>query len=301
MWAWLFGAIVFLLCVNAGYALVELIVGGSQVNINVFSLIGGVYDVPVLVYVLFSVLTAAVSFGVLCSFFTGKFKMSAAVTKMVDGVELKFQHNREHLEKVVTKKFGKLSMSDFRITEDLKTIKVQLGENRRIVEQIGRNRDKFARTVKKQNVLLEDMNKKMETIEAGLTPKSLLSSRSDVQEISGVGDKIAEELKSVGVATVERLLVEDSAVIAQRTELSKGKIEKLQGTAQLLMIPGVDENKARLLQKVGVMSADKLASQNPILLFKKVGIVAERRDDAPTLEEIASYVKFARSNLSIFY
>ena len=300
-WAWIFGVIVFLLCLNATYALIELVVGGHQSSINILSLLGGTYDVPVSVYVLTSMLTAAASFSFLYSSFVRKLTMETASAKMLDALESKLHHNRGQIEKVVTKKFANLSMNDFKITEDLKNIEMQIGENQRRLEKIGETRNKYGRTMENQIVALEDMKKKLEKIELRLTPKPRLTSRSDIQEVSGVGQKTAEELKSVGITNVERLIIEDPAVIAKKTELSKNKIEKIQSTAQLLMIPKIDENKAKLLQKAGITSADTLASQNPIQLFKKIASVAKSSDDAPTLEEIASYIKFARSNLIFFY
>lgn len=300
-WAWIFGVIVFLLCLNATYALIELVVGGHQSSINILSLLGGTYDVPVSVYVLTSMLTAAASFSFLYSSFIRKLTMETASAKMLDALESKLHHNRGQIEKVVTKKFANLSMNDFKITENLKNIEMQIGENQRRLEKIGETRNKYGRTMENQIVALEDMKKKLEKIELRLTPKPRLTSRSDIQEVSGVGQKTAEELKSVGITNVERLIIEDPAVIAKKTELSKNKIEKIQSTAQLLMIPKIDENKAKLLQKAGITSADTLASQNPIQLFKKIASVAKSSDDAPTLEEIASYIKFARSNLIFFY
>lgn len=300
-WAWILGIIVFLLCFNATYALIELVVRGPQSSINVLSLMDGTYDVPVSIYVSASMLIAAASFSFLYSSFIRKLTAETASTRLLDALESKLHHNRGQMEKVITRKFANLSMNDFKITEDLKNIKIQLGESQGRIEKIGEARYQYGRTMEKQIVALEDLKKKLEKIESQLTLKPCLTSRSDIQEVSGVGQKIAEKLKSVGITNVERLVIEDPAVIAQKTELTKNKIEKIQGTAQLLMIPKIDENKAKLLQKAGITSTDTLASQNPIQLFKKIASVAKNRDYTPTLEEIASYIKFARSNLSIFY
>ncbi len=300
-WAWILGIIVFLLCFNATYALIELVVRGPQSSINVLSLVDGTYDVPVSIYVLASMITAAASFSFLYSSFIRKLTVETASTKMLDALESKLRHNRGRMEKVVTKKFANLSMNDFKITENLKNIKIQLEESQGRLEKIGEARYQYRRTMEKQIVVLEDMKKKLEKIELQLTPKPRLTSRSDIQEVSGVGQKIAEKLKSVGITNVERLIIEDPTLIAQKTELTKNKIKKIQSTVQLLMIPKIDENKAKLLQKAGITSADTLASQNPIQLFKKIASVTKSSDDAPTLEEIASYIKFARSNLIFFY
>jgi len=299
-WTWILGAIVFLLCINAAYALIELVIMGTQANINVFSLVGGTYDVPVSVYFLASVFAAAVSFGYLCSFSSSRLTMEAAVAKILGTVEAKLRHSQEQLEGVLTEKFAKLSMNEFKVTEDLKNIEMQLGENRTGMEKIGATRIKNGEAMKRQIRELADIKKKIEEIESRLAPKPRLTSRSDIREISGVGKKTSQELKSVGVTNVEGVIVEDPAVIAHDTKLSKKKIEKIRATAQLLMIPGINGKKARLLQKAGITSLDKLSNQNSIQLFKKIANVAKNSDDTPSLEEIASYIKFARFNFSAF-
>ena len=300
-WTWILGAIVFVLCVNAAYAIVKLVVTGPQTVINVLALVGETYYVSVSVYFLTSVLAATVFFGYLCSASNGRLLMESVAMKMPEAIDLQLRHSRERLEKVVTKKFAALSVNEFKVAEDLKNIQMQLGETRKRIEKIDETmRNKYGNAVKMQIAELEDLKKKIEELKSQLMPKPRLTSRSVIQEISGVGKKTAEKLKSVGMASVEDLIVEDPAVIAQKTKLSKKKIEKLQTTAQLLMIPRIDGNKAILLQKAGITSADKLADENPIRLFKKVANVTKNGDNTPTLEEIASYIRSARSNFRVF-
>jgi predicted flap endonuclease-1-like 5' DNA nuclease len=296
---WILGAIVFLLCINTAYALIELVILGPEANINVLLLISGTFDVPVSAYFLASVLAAAVSFGYLSSSFNNRFALEVAVAKMLNVVESKLQHNQEQVEGVITEKLAALSMDEFEVTAGLKNIEMQLGENLKGMEKLS-STSKNGKAMKRQIRELAAIKKKIEEIESRLAPKPRLTSRSDIQEVSGVGKKTCQELKSAGVTNVEGVIVEDPAVIADETKLSKKEIEKIRATAQLLMIPGVDGKKARLLQKAGITSLEKLSSQNSIQLFKKVANVAKKSDDAPSLEEIASYIKFARFNFSEF-
>jgi predicted flap endonuclease-1-like 5' DNA nuclease len=296
---WILGAIVFLLCINTAYALIELVILGPEANINVLLLISGTFDVPVSAYFLASVLAAAVSFGYLSSSFNSRFALEVAVAKMLNVVESKLQHNQEQVEGVITEKLAALSMDEFEVTAGLKNIEMQLGENLKGMEKLS-STSKNGKAMKRQIRELAAIKKKIEEIESRLAPKPRLTSRSDIQEVSGVGKKTCQELKSAGVTNVEGVIVEDPAVIADETKLSKKEIEKIRATAQLLMIPGVDGKKARLLQKAGITSLEKLSSQNSIQLFKKVANVAKKSDDAPSLEEIASYIKFARFNFSEF-
>jgi hypothetical protein len=292
---------VFLLCINAAYALIKLVVTGPQNVINVLSLVDGTYYMSVSVYFLTSVLAATVSFGCLCSASSGRSLMESVATKMPEAIDLQLRHSQQQLEKIVSKKFAALLVNEFKVAEDFKNIRIQIGETRKRIEKIDATiRNKYGNALKMQIAELEDVKKKIEELKSQLMPKPCLTSRSVIQEISGVGKKTAEKLKSFGMTSVEDLIVEDPAVIAQKTKLSKKKIEKLQATAQLLMIPRIDGNKAILLQKAGITSADKLADENPIRLFKKVANVTENSDDTPTLEEIASYIRSARSNFSVF-
>jgi predicted flap endonuclease-1-like 5' DNA nuclease len=297
---WILGAIVFLLFINAAYALIELVILGPEANINLLLLISGTFEVPVSLYFLSSVLAAAVSFGYLSSSFNNRFALEVAVAKMLSVIESKLQHNQEQVEGVLTEKLAALSMDEFEVTTGLKNIEMQLGENLKGMEKIGSTRFRNGKAMKRQIRELAAIKKKIEEMESRLVPKPQLTSRSDIQKVSGVGKKTYQELKSAGVTNVEGVIVEDPAVIAEETKLSKKEIEKIRATAQLLMIPGIDGKKAKLLQKAGITSLQRLSNQNPIQLFKKVANVAKKSDDAPSLEEIASYIKSARFNFSEF-
>jgi len=298
---WLFGVIVFLSCLNAIYSLVELAVTGPQADINILFMLGGTFYVPISFYFLTSVLVATLCFGYFCSLIIRKLTIESTATKMFDVVEEKSRHNQEQLEKAFTKKFAELSMDEFEVAEALKSIKMQLRENQKRIQEIGEMRGKYGVTLKRQTVVLKEIKKKTEKMESLLAPKCLLNGCSDIQEIGGVDKKMAEKLKSVGITHVEDLITEYPRKIALSTRIPKRKIEKIQAAAQFLMIPGIDRKRAKLLQKAGITSAKKLADQDPIQLLKKLASVTENIDDRPTLEEIASYIKFAQSGFSVFY
>jgi hypothetical protein len=91
-------------------------------------------------------------------------------------------------------------------------------------------------------------------------------------------------------------------VIAEGTEMSEETVEKLQGRAQLAMVPGIKEKELVLLEEVEVMDRKQLAEQDPLELGKKINGVFElcvekgkiTEAEKPTIEEIYSWVKFAR-------
>jgi predicted RecB family nuclease len=156
--------------------------------------------------------------------------------------------------------------------------------------------EKEQRKRTKHLLALGKVEKKIENIEFQLMPKASLISMSEIEKVSGVGEKTAKEFKSVGITKVEDLLIEDSKSIAQKTKISDNKIENIQLTAQLLMIPGTNGKTVRLLQKAGIDAIEKLAKEDTIRLFRKIAKVTEENEYRPTLEEIASYIKYARTN-----
>lgn len=298
---WLLGVIVLLLCLNATYSVVEIVVNGPQADINILSLAGGTFYVPVSFYFLASMLAATVCFGYFCSVIIRKLTIESAATAMFDLLDKKSQHNRELLEKSFTEKFAKLSMDEFEVTEDLKNIKMQLTENQKSIQEIGKMRGKYEAPLKKQISALKEIKKKTGEIESILAPKPQLTSCSNIQKIGSLDQETAEKLKSAGITRVEDLITEYPKNIALKTKIPKTKIEKIQATAQFLMIPGIDKKKAKLLQKAGITSTKNLADQDPINLFKKLSNATENINDKPTLEEIASYIRFAKSSFSVFY
>jgi predicted RecB family nuclease len=80
-------------------------------------------------------------------------------------------------------------------------------------------------------------------------------------------------------------------------------VEKLQARAQLSMVPGVKEKDLILLEELSITSRRQLANQDPIDLSKRInklfnnlvekGQISE--DEKPTIEEITSWVKFAKT------
>jgi predicted flap endonuclease-1-like 5' DNA nuclease len=134
-------------------------------------------------------------------------------------------------------------------------------------------------------------------------PKPQLTSKSDPEAVRGIGPTTKEELKEMGITTVEQLILTDPKQIAEKTTISEKTAEKLQGIAQLSMVPSVREKDLVLLEEVGVMNRKELASQDPIELGRKINgvfdVCVEKGKisdaDKPTIEEIYSWIKFAKT------
>jgi len=107
----------------------------------------------------------------------------------------------------------------------------------------------------------------------------------------------------MGITSAGELILTDPLVIAAKTGTSQRTVEKLQGRAQLLMVPGIKGKDITLLEDLGVTTRKKLAEQDPIELGMKMngilkayvekGKVSEA--EKPAIEEISSWIKFARS------
>jgi predicted flap endonuclease-1-like 5' DNA nuclease len=180
----------------------------------------------------------------------------------------------------------------------------QLGEIKTSSEQQEQHEKKEATAILKQKDEITDVKLRLDAIEEEFAkPKPELTSLSDTVDVKGIGPTKANELKEMGIATVGEFILTDPQVIAQGTSTSQGVVEKLQARAQLSMVPGVKEKDLILLEELSITSRRQLANQDPIDLSKRInklfnnlvekGQISE--DEKPTIEEITSWVKFAKT------
>jgi hypothetical protein len=169
------------------------------------------------------------------------------------------------------------------------------------IEQID---GKTEATISKLKSEIEEINLRIGRLENELAKGvPLLTSQSKLEDVKGIGEGKAAELREMGIANVGDLIMADSKVAAVKMGSSEKTFEKLQGRAQLSLIPGMNEKALFLLEELGIVDRKTLAEQDPIELGKKIdaifnvnvanGKVSE--GDKPTIEEIDSWVKFVRS------
>jgi hypothetical protein len=153
-----------------------------------------------------------------------------------------------------------------------------------------------------QIAAVEDVKTRLETLRMELTlPKPRLNSYQGPEEIRGVGPHLGAELRSVGISNIGEFLTTDPLIIAEKTPISLDMVTRFQARAQLLMIPGVDEIDAEMLENVGIHSKGELASQNSIHLSKRIAEVVKAfvekgkitKSESPTIEEVSSWIKYA--------
>ena len=194
---------------------------------------------------------------------------------------------------------------DTKLAEVKSGVTRQLGEIEGTMKRHEQRNTKNANAILKQTGEIADIRLKIEKLEEEITkmPKPQLTSQSSPEEVRGIGENTGNELREMGITNVRELVLTDPGVIAEKTGMTVKTVEKLQGRAQLQMIPGIKEKDLMLLEDVGVMNRKELAAQDPIELGRKMNEVLKAYVDEgkiseaekPTIEEIYSWVKFAKS------
>ncbi len=178
-----------------------------------------------------------------------------------------------------------------------------LEKQRGAIQTVQRLHKRSVQTIEKQMAELADMRTRIETMEKTFMPsKPKLTSLSKPEDVKGIGPRLAEELQAMGITSVGELITTDPAIIDEKTRVSLEMAKQLQATAQLMIIPGVDEKDAELLKEAEVFSIKELAEQDPIQLSGKIREIAKTHveqgkiteSEKPTIEEVLSWVKHAK-------
>jgi predicted nuclease with TOPRIM domain len=163
---------------------------------------------------------------------------------------------------------------------------------------------KTVTTISKQKGEIDEIRSKLEQLEAKLVaPTSMLNSNSNVEDVKGIGPNRTAELNDIGITNVSDFVMADSKAVAEKLGSSEKTVEKLQGRAQLQMIPGIKEKDLLLLEELDITDRKTLAMQDPIELGKKLNAVFKvnladgkvLEADKPTIEEIVSWVKYTKN------
>ncbi len=218
-------------------------------------------------------------------------------TGFVDGLNEQEQQIKGIRGELV-KKFDK------KLTDIKQETTKQLGKMEKTVQRAEQTNKKNATTIKKQTKEISSMKSKLERLEIELAqPKPQLTSQSELKSVKGIGRYLANELRGIGITSVGELILTDPLIIAAKTGTSQRTVEKLQGRAQLLTVPGIKEKDITLLEELGITTRRKLGHQDPIELGKKMNGIHKdyvekgkiSKAEKPTIEEIDSWIKFAKS------
>lgn len=213
-------------------------------------------------------------------------------------------HTLKKQEKSLQKVGQKLSSTvEISIGGVKKELLEALAKQEQVVRNVGNSSRKSMKTIEKAAADLGEMKIRLETLETALAlaqPK--MTSDGSPRDVKGIGPRLAEELKAMGITNVGEFLTADPAVIDNKTRLTRETAEGLQGAVQLLMVPGIDNADVELLEKVGVVNRKELAEADPFELSRRLTEVAKTyveegkisEAEKPTVEEVLTWVKLAK-------
>jgi predicted flap endonuclease-1-like 5' DNA nuclease len=163
--------------------------------------------------------------------------------------------------------------------------------------------EKELSAIARQKSEISSIREKLEQLEILVSPKPLLTSKSNVEDIKGIGPIIGTELRQIGIDTVGDLIMADPKAITKKTGSSETTVSKWQGRAQLSLIPGLKDKDLLLLEELDVNDRKDLAKQDTIALAKRLNAIFKvnlakgkvLEADKPTIEEIDSWIKFVKT------
>jgi len=158
------------------------------------------------------------------------------------------------------------------------------------------------KAMRKQIDQTREITMRVESLERKLLPTPKLTSQHKPEDVKGIGPQLGRELRTVGITNLAELITADPRTVAQEIRATRDTVRRLQTIAQLLMIPGVEESHAEMLEEAGIATRKDLASQDPIQLGQKVEAIARTyieqgkltASEKPTFEEIVTWIKQAK-------
>jgi predicted flap endonuclease-1-like 5' DNA nuclease len=196
-----------------------------------------------------------------------------------------------------------VSAVEAKTVETGEKLSADLKKQEAVLNSLKRLNEENATILKTQRAELEEITKQLEQIEGTMVPnQALLKSVDNPEDIKGIGPALGKELRELGITSVGEFLNTDPVVIGEKTRVSNEMAENLQATAQLMMVPGLDDDDAELLIDCGVKSRKQLADQDLITLSRKINDLAKiyiaqqklSKEKAPTIEEISAWIRMAK-------
>jgi predicted flap endonuclease-1-like 5' DNA nuclease len=249
-------------------------------------------------------------------------KLSDELSSQGESIKQTVEAADQNQQKLIDALQGRM----FLVEESIADFKKQLGEQTKLMKNIDttiaesvnsqlndvresltklESRDaKTATAITKQKGEIEEIKQKLESIEASLVaPKAMLNSDSNVEDVKGIGPNKTADLNNIGISSVSDLIMADPKVVATSLGSSDKTAEKLQGRAQLQMIPGIEEKDLLMLEELDIIDRKSLSIQDPIELGKKMNAIFKinlangkvLETDKPTIDKIESWVKYTKS------
>lgn len=214
-----------------------------------------------------------------------------ALQKKLEELEIKLKESMAGHGKILEATQKKLMEMEYKIDKG-QVINKELPVLRKKLQAI--------ETVEKDLKSIQEIVSKLD-----LCPKPYITSTADLSVLGGkiLKPNTVEQLKQSGMVRVEDLILKSPVEIALTNAMSENEAKSLQSVIQLLMVPGIHHEDAVLLLKSGVNSKQELALQDTFSLGARVAKTAElyvqegkiTENERPTLEEIASWIKLAKT------
>lgn len=302
MGVWILGFLTFLAGLNALNAVVRWALEGED---RVFEpyLMGFIGKMQVATYFWVSIMAMFLFLGLTVIIAYSRPPPDPAILSRIVGIEEELATNRSVLESTQIGLYQRLEDNERAREELFNKVNITLRDvTEKTVGALEKQEQEIRKVREEQMAELATLGTRLERLERELLPKPRLTSQSNPEEIEGVDPDLGEKLRAVGVTNAGELITADPAVIAERTGASPETAMRLQAKAQLMMVPGIDENDVELLEEAGITTRRELAEQDTIELSTKIGEIAKTyveqgkisESEKPTIEEISSWIKLAK-------
>lgn len=285
-------------------------------------------------YLLTTLVTTSIFLGAACYIILSSEPLDLPLYQLGKDFEAKLDEKSQEIENSTNETLTKLGLRQFQSREETKSLQKNIGELSKELGKELESHKEILKAAQKKLVEIEQRTKKtlivqkdilklkkklnaLETVEKDLknvqeviekansVPEPYLASTEKIEVLEGTILKkgTVRRLRKSGFKKVEDLLLASPLEMSHTKAVSESEAKGLQSKLQLLMIPGVQHEDAVLLLESGVNSKEELALQNPFSLGARMVKATElyieegkiKEKDKPSLEEIASWVKWARA------
>lgn len=325
---WILIVFTFLAILSTLHGLILWQIEGVSV-ITVFS-----FSLEVTHYFIATLITTFLFIGAVCYVVFHGESLDLPLFQLSKDFEEQLDVKCEEIKNSTNEALTKLGLREFQLKESMEVLQKKLeGLNKKLKESMETHEKILKKTQKKllemehkisgiqttQKELLK-LKKKLhiiEGVENGLkgiqeimakfnsVPEPYLTSTDEIGVLEGKVLKrgTVRQLKLNGIEKIEDLLLKSPVEIALTKTMTEGEAKNLRSIIQLLMVPGVQHEDAVLLLKSGVNSKQELALHDTFSLGARVAKTAElyvkegkiKEDEKPTLEEIALWIRLAKT------
>ncbi len=293
--------------------MIQLNSGATLANFRILDAQLGSLNVEV--YFWISIITTFLLFGITSLLVYRGLPVDPLVLNRLAKVEERLSLNQNMLENTQIGFFKKLDDNEKANEEILRKTNVSiedmkkdstenLNQQKTALKTMEEETRKNSEAIKSQTADLTTIKKKIDQIgkEPVKTKRAKLTSGTSLDKFSSLTPTLATKLNGLKISTVSELLASEPIAIAEKASEMVETIAKKQAEAQLLMVPGIDENHAQLLVKAGIMSRKELADQDPIHLYRNVIGLAKTSVEKgeipaaklPSIEDVSEWTRQAR-------